>query len=285
MKGTRISFIVTLLCFLLLGVSNVNAYENVEIHVNDEVLEFPDQDTVVDDNDNLLVPLKHVAEELDADISWNEREKAVEINYMDKEIMLWLDKREYKINGELKELDFKPQVTEKNRLIVPLDFISNSFDTIIEWENSSNEIVENAISWAKNRKGNTDYYHRCLLFVQDAYKNGGEIGLKGLPWGSARNAAEIMNAPDNVDKTIPKGALVFFDWYGNVNGTQKNWGHVGIALEEGEIGEIEYIHADKIVKKDRSYLYEGYVGWAMPDANKTNPDIEINKDKIIKIDS
>ena len=283
MEGAKIRTILTLLCFLLLGFSSVSAYENVEVHINDEVLEFPDQGIVLDENEKLLVPLKYVAEELDADISWNDREKAVEINYMDKDFKLWLGKKEYKINGELKELGFKPQITEKNRLVVPLDFISNNFDTKIKWENSSNEIVQNAISWAKNRKGNTDYYHRCLLFVQDAYRNGGGIGLKGLPWRFARNAAEIMNAPENVDKTIPRGALVFFDWYGNVNGTQKNWGHVGIALEEGEIDEIEYIHADKVVKKDRGYLYEGYVGWAMPDANKTNPDIEINKDKIIKI--
>ncbi len=281
-------FFILFLSVFLFGTSSlVGAEEAIhyEVHIDDKIVNLTDQGMVEAENGDLLIPLKDVAMEFGAELVWDPLEKQVTMEYLDNEIELWLGKRKYKHNGLKKDLGFELEITEKGRVVVPLEFVAKNFDTTVEWKQESNEIIEGAISWAKDNVGNNEYHRRCLRFMQDVYREGGKISLKGLPWNSARNAADIMNATDNIDKTIPRGALIFFDWHGEVNGTYKNWGHVGMALEEGTIGEIEYIHANSIVRIDKEYFEEDYIGWAMPDANKPSSDRELISNKIIEISS
>lgn len=103
-------------------------------------------------------------------------------------------------------------------------------------------IIANALAWAQTRLGQTRYATLCLGFVEDAYERGNDIQVDG--YATAKEAADGYKAQDD-SNVPPRGALVFYDWWGAINGTEKNWGHVGISLGDGRV-----IHALAEVRID-----------------------------------
>jgi hypothetical protein len=137
---------------------------------------------------------------------------------------------------------------------------------LTELEGEWDPQVESAIAWAIENIGRPDYSYKCLLFVQEAYMNGG-LTLPGLPWETAKNTATIFKAEANKNSVVPRGAAVFYNWEGTVGETTQNWGHVGIALQTGKYDEIDVINAlDYVCIESGGYLAHGmnmdYIGWA-----------------------
>jgi hypothetical protein len=126
--------------------------------------------------------------------------------------------------------------------------------------------VEQAITWALEHVGSGDYRLRCLAFVEDAYEIPNGIEIFG---GScASESAEIYRAAD-AEGLPPAGAFVFFDTHGVVDGVERNWGHVGLAL-----GDARMVHAWPDVRVDAiadfpmlpsgSWSTPVYAGFATP---------------------
>jgi hypothetical protein len=127
--------------------------------------------------------------------------------------------------------------------------------------------IENAVRWALAQLDSTDYLFRCLAFVEDAYEQSNQVEIFGSD--TAKGSADEYEAFRNV-AFPPKGAFVFYDCWGIINGMHRNWGHVGLTIDENE-GKI--IHAWDRVRID-SYLdieelktgpgwtKPKYIGWA-----------------------
>jgi cell wall-associated NlpC family hydrolase len=90
--------------------------------------------------------------------------------------------------------------------------------------------------------GSVEYKYKCLAFIEDSYEQGANIELRGYSY--AYEAAIKHNAKKN-DSVPPKGAYVFYDCYGTLNGKYQNWGHVGLSIGEGKV-----IHAWDRVRLD-----------------------------------
>jgi cell wall-associated NlpC family hydrolase len=105
-----------------------------------------------------------------------------------------------------------------------------------------NVIVANALTWAHARLSETRYATWCLSFVEDAFERSNSIQVDG--YATAKEAADGYGARDD-GSTPPAGALVFYDWWGAINGVEQNWGHVGLSLGDGRI-----IHALAEVRID-----------------------------------
>lgn len=130
---------------------------------------------------------------------------------------------------------------------------------------NTHDIAKNASAWAQARLGETRYATKCLGFTEDAVERGNSIMLDGYSF--AREAADHYGAQDD-GQTPPEGAWVFYDWWGTIKGERRNWGHVGIALDNGRI-----VHALAQVRID-GYLDvvkllqtsddadPRYIGWA-----------------------
>lgn len=133
-------------------------------------------------------------------------------------------------------------------------------------ESDLNVFVSNAIQWARERVDSTDYNFRCLSFVEDAYERGNSIEIFG--GSSAKESADLYEAYLNTG--IPaKGAFVFFDCYGSINGQYQNWGHVGLSIGGGEV-----IHAwDKVRIDSYQDIQNLQVapGWTKPNYNGWAP--------------
>jgi hypothetical protein len=120
--------------------------------------------------------------------------------------------------------------------------------------------IENAITWAKERLGSQEYPLRCLAFVEDAYERSNGIEM----WGGsdARESAELYEAHKNTGNP-PVGAFVFYSCSGMVEGELKHWGHVTLALGNGEA-----IHAWDKVRIDHYLeicLLQAAPGWTKPE--------------------
>jgi cell wall-associated NlpC family hydrolase len=125
--------------------------------------------------------------------------------------------------------------------------------------------AENAIAWALEQVGTTDYALRCLAFVEDAYERSNAIELFG--GATAHESAEQYRAAQS-EGPPPRGALVFYDCYGTIRSVPQNWGHVGLALGDGRV-----VHAFGTVRVDDYAALQNlpsapgwsacqYVGWA-----------------------
>ncbi len=129
------------------------------------------------------------------------------------------------------------------------------------------EIVERAVAWALERVGSSAYGLRCLSFVEDAYEVPNRIEVFG--GATARESCEVYGAADR-SGAAPRGAFVFFETAGIVDGVPRDWGHVGLALGDGRI-----VHAWPDIRVDEladvpglpsgSWSVPRYVGWAPPE--------------------
>jgi cell wall-associated NlpC family hydrolase len=102
--------------------------------------------------------------------------------------------------------------------------------------------ISNAIEWAKQRLGSTDYATRCLAFVEDAYEQSNHVEIFG--GSSAQESANEHGATHNLGAP-PSGSFVFYGCSGMVNGEPKDWGHVGLCIGDGQI-----IHARSAMRID-----------------------------------
>jgi cell wall-associated NlpC family hydrolase len=119
--------------------------------------------------------------------------------------------------------------------------------------------IQNAIQWALNRLGETNYNSRCLAFVEDAYEKSNGIEMFG--GSSAKESADEYEAAQNTGQP-PLGAFVFYDCSGELFGRYENWGHVGLYLGDGKV-----VHAWGCVRVDDYQAVESLPppeGWTRP---------------------
>lgn len=126
-------------------------------------------------------------------------------------------------------------------------------------------LIDNTVAWAKERLGSKDYQLRCLGFIEDALERSNSIEIFG--GDSAKESSDIYAAVENTG-TPPRGSFVFYDCAGTVEGELKDWGHCGLALDNGEV-----IHAWDVVRIDNyleveklttspGWSHPKYIGWA-----------------------
>jgi len=128
-------------------------------------------------------------------------------------------------------------------------------------------LIENAIAWAFKSVERADYPFKCLAFVEDAYEFGNRIGMFGSDCAaeSARRYAPLLaGAPT-------RGAFAFYRAEGQQGGVWRDWGHVGLALGNGQV-----IHSWNRIRTDDylalqtltpapGWMAPIYLGWVPPE--------------------
>jgi len=138
--------------------------------------------------------------------------------------------------------------------------------------------VEGAIAWAEDEAETSptiDQCHapsrswilNCLHFVAHCYlRNSAGWEDPTHAWSSTLGFGP-QHRGLGVD--APRGALVFFDWTGSVDGVTKNWGHIGIACGDGMMWHAytSGVSHDSIAGVDASFRNSGkgnVLGWRWP---------------------
>jgi hypothetical protein len=86
-----------------------------------------------------LVPLRFVAEALGAEVEWDDAERKITLKQQGSVIELWIEKKTATVNGKVRGLEVAPTILT-DTTIVPIRFISETFDQEVQYEPESKTI-------------------------------------------------------------------------------------------------------------------------------------------------
>ncbi|MDQ2087118.1 copper amine oxidase N-terminal domain-containing protein [Herbivorax sp. ANBcel31] len=113
--------------------------DGVNVLLNYEYIEFPD---VVPQNieGRVLVPIRIISEEMGADVEYEHETRTVTITDDDKTIVLNIGETTAYINDVEYELDVPADILD-GRTMVPIRFVSEAMDAIVDWDGDSQTVV------------------------------------------------------------------------------------------------------------------------------------------------
>lgn len=98
-------------------------------------------------NDRTFVPLRLIAEELNAEVSWNNETRTVHISKGDMQVSLEIDSHliEYTIDNEtIYNLSDVAPMIQEDRTFVPIRLVSNALGVGIDWDNDKRAVMINS---------------------------------------------------------------------------------------------------------------------------------------------
>lgn len=87
-----------------------------------------------------LVPIRAISQSLGATVTWNPEDQTAIIVKDGVEIKLVLNEVKAYIDGKEIELDV-PSSSINGRIVVPLRFISEAFDSVVKWEDETDSVI------------------------------------------------------------------------------------------------------------------------------------------------
>lgn len=114
-------------------------YLGAKARLNGKLIEFADQYPLIDGN-YTLVPIRAVAELLNAEVEWNQSAMTVTITHGDKTITLAVGSSTAYINDRAVELEAAAKVIN-DRTMVPMRFIMETFDAKVEWDGDTRTVM------------------------------------------------------------------------------------------------------------------------------------------------
>ncbi|WP_181186003.1 copper amine oxidase N-terminal domain-containing protein [Alkalicoccus urumqiensis] len=102
------------------------------VTMNDDVLSFDQQPFI--EQGRTFVPMRAIYEAFGAEVRWDQDSQTVTALKDGERLRMTISEPEASVNGETVYLDAPPQLTEKNRTMVPLRFISETFGAEVRWD-------------------------------------------------------------------------------------------------------------------------------------------------------
>lgn len=115
--------------------------DDIQIYIDGIGVYFPDTKPQII-NDRTMVPVRIVAEQLGAQVDWNEAEQKVTITKDALSIILYIDNQTVYVNGQAQQLDV-PAMVISDRTMVPFRFIFETFNMDVDWS----ELTSNGITY------------------------------------------------------------------------------------------------------------------------------------------
>lgn len=128
-----------------------------------------------------MVPLRFVAEALDADIQWDNKERKITILMHDNRIELWLDKEIAKVNGSPVALSV-PAKQINGSTLVPVRFVSQNLKLKVAFNNQARTLTISGAgaSDAPSSPAETD---KLIALLKSGKTNSGRSLRKGRVYG------------------------------------------------------------------------------------------------------
>lgn len=138
--------------------------------VSNSVLKWVDKDNknvmpYIKDN-RTLVPLRYIAEELGAKVSYNEETKEITIKSMETELILTVGKKEYTNDGVKKQMDTAAEVID-GRTFVPVRVISEDLNKALYWSEKDKLVIitPKDYIWAEENEIEKELLQRVQMLV------------------------------------------------------------------------------------------------------------------------
>lgn len=114
-------------------IAHVEMEPMIDVRVNGEALVFDDQLPVIEEG-RTLVPFRVLLEKLGAKVEWDEAAKTVTATKDNKTVVLTIGSNKAMVDGKEVQLDVAAKI-ESGRTLVPLRFISETFDYKVKFDN------------------------------------------------------------------------------------------------------------------------------------------------------
>ncbi|SCG84344.1 copper amine oxidase domain-containing protein [Proteiniborus sp. DW1] len=133
-------FLISILAFGFIAVPPKAIYASGDIKVllEGKELSFDVPPQIIEGR--TLLPLRAIFEALGLEVGWDDATKTITGTVEGKEIVLKLDSKDAKINGEHKTLDVPAKVVN-GRTLVPVRFIAESLDMNVVWNQNERTIL------------------------------------------------------------------------------------------------------------------------------------------------
>ncbi|QNU67449.1 hypothetical protein EHE19_002655 [Ruminiclostridium herbifermentans] len=133
MKKISLVSIIALSLTIIFSTGVFATQPQITVVVNDSTLVFPDAQPFVDAKGRTQTPAKYIGEALGATVSWNSRAKKAEFYFGDTELVIYIGKSSYQLNGQTKQMD-TTAIIKDGRTYVPAKYIAEAFGAKVKWD-------------------------------------------------------------------------------------------------------------------------------------------------------
>lgn len=144
MKKIQTLFLCAIMVFSTIIGTTVSANENIIVNLNGEKLNFDVQPQII--NGRTMVPVRKIFEELGAIVVWGEKDQEISAYTESCSIHTKIGGERLSIRkDELNtvELDVPPMIID-GRTLVPVRFIAEALDAVVEWDEQNNTVNINS---------------------------------------------------------------------------------------------------------------------------------------------
>ena len=133
--------------FFLIALPNHSdaAAKQTKIILDGEECVLPENAEVVNLNNNVMIPIRVVAENLKFKVDWQQKTQNVKIQQNAKVISLAVGKKEALVDNEQKTLNLAPQ-NIKNTVVVPIRFVSEEMGLKVGWNNADKIVTLDSVN-------------------------------------------------------------------------------------------------------------------------------------------
>jgi uncharacterized secreted protein with C-terminal beta-propeller domain len=224
---------VFLVVFIFL-ISTGSASGQVRVMLDGRQLSFEVPPEI--ENGRTLVPLRDIFEAMGAEVTWDEKGQAVTATLGETTLQLVIGQKIAYKNGGAIELEVAPKIT-KEKTLVPLRFIGESFDAEVNWAPTSKIVYINSQPPQLPVVGS---YENLKKLLAEAENNRAGI-YKGFPGTRFRIGAEIMVNEKALESTE----------------TAKSASAVGLGPDYSATNvQVQGVDEADMVKTDGQYIYQ-----------------------------
>ncbi|HCC08025.1 MAG TPA: hypothetical protein DEP72_07725 [Clostridiales bacterium] len=267
--------VICMICLMLF--LNVTALaeetRKITVRLDGEVINFGDQQPVIIDG-RTLVPVRGPFEKIGLTVYWNESQRSVVATNEGKRIELFIDDAKANVDGRKFDLDVPAKIIN-GRTMVPLRFIGESCDMLVDWYGHANTIeLNNHVNSFQGSNGKYGFKDKNgKVIIEPKYE-----AVTGFNEGMAL----VFKANDEKHGYVNKDGkevipLIYDNDYISIfdNGVAiiKRYGKYGIINKDGkEVIECKYDYCDAC----NDYCDLGYEGVFVVELN--NKWAYINKE-------
>lgn len=128
----RIVLFIVVIAVLITGAVNIYGDSDLRVKVNEKVVEFPDIQPFIDENNRTQVPVRFVSEALGAKVEWNGKLRVVTIKKGTDVIVMRIGENRAVKNRTEYQLDTKV-IMRFGRTFVPIRFVSEVLGAKVKW--------------------------------------------------------------------------------------------------------------------------------------------------------
>ncbi|SEK37617.1 N-acetylmuramoyl-L-alanine amidase [Paenibacillus sp. cl141a] len=134
MKKSMMMLLFTALLLFLIPMHTQAAAKQTKIFLDGQELVLPHSVEVVNIRNNIMIPIRVVAENLKFNVNWDKKTQNVHIQQGSKAISLTVGKNEALVENDTVTLNVAPQMI-KNTVVVPMRFVSEEMGLSVGWNN------------------------------------------------------------------------------------------------------------------------------------------------------